>query len=164
MGNTVVVCFYSVIKIPPFKTVWGGKVLFWLTDYSLSWSQGIKPRQDPGGRIWSTDHRLASSHMVCSDCSYTAWNHLPRDGTIHSGRGPTTSITNQEYVPQMCLQASLIDAFPNWGCLFQDNPSLCQVVNTQISFLCIIISYLSCWLDLVPQRTDLSHFLSQISF
>lgn len=39
--------------------------------------------------------------------SYTTQNYLPRVGTSYSGTDPSTSITNQETVPEVCLKASL---------------------------------------------------------
>ena len=38
--------------------------------------------------------------------------HLPRNGTAHSGLCPPTSIINQENILQACLQANLMEAIP----------------------------------------------------
>ena len=41
--------------------------------------------------------------------SLTSQDHLPGNGTAHSGLGFPTSIANQEHLP--CLQAHLMEAF-----------------------------------------------------
>lgn len=38
--------------------------------------------------------------------SYTTQDHLPRDGTAHSGQGPPMSVNNEENVTQTCSQAN----------------------------------------------------------
>ena len=43
--------------------------------------------------------------------SLTRQDHLPGNGTAHSGLGFPTSIANQEHLPQPCLQAHLMEAF-----------------------------------------------------
>lgn len=44
--------------------------------------------------------------------SYITQDPLPRDGTAHGSLAPSTPITNQENAPPVCLQESLIGAFP----------------------------------------------------
>lgn len=51
---------------------------------------GGKSAQKPGGRTWAC---------------------LPGNGTTHSGLEPPTLTTNQEHVPQTCLQTNLMEAF-----------------------------------------------------
>ena len=45
---------------------------------------------------------------------YTTQAHLPRNGSVHSGLGPPTSISNQENVSQTCPQANRTGWFFNW--------------------------------------------------
>jgi hypothetical protein len=50
--------------------------------------------------------------LVCSQVSYLSFiaqAHLPRNGTTHRGWAPTLP-SNQENVPQVYLQANLMEA------------------------------------------------------
>lgn len=44
--------------------------------------------------------------------SYTVKAHLYREGAIHSGLGPRTSVSNQKNSPQTCSQVNLMKAIP----------------------------------------------------
>ena len=50
------------------------------------------------------------AHSFFNLLSYRTQDHLPRDGTAHSGLGTPTSTTNQENVPQASLQLHLTGA------------------------------------------------------
>lgn len=54
---------------------------------------------------------LASPHDLLGLLSYTTQNYLPRSGTGNRGIGPSTSITNQKNVPEICLKVNLEEAF-----------------------------------------------------
>jgi hypothetical protein len=57
---------------------------------------------------------------------YRTQNLQPRDGTTHEGLGPLPSITTEENVLQVFLQADLMEAFSQSKFFPFDN-SLCQV-------------------------------------
>lgn len=44
--------------------------------------------------------------------SYSTQDHLTRSGTTHHRLGPLTSLINKENAPQVCLQANLMELFP----------------------------------------------------
>ena len=44
---------------------------------------------------------------------YTSQDYLPKVGITHNGLGPHTEIINQENTPQICPEASLMDAIPS---------------------------------------------------
>lgn len=76
-------------------------------------SPNRKPRQEPRGRHWCRNHE-GNCLLACSSLlSYILQDHLPRGGPTHSGLGLSTSIINQENVPQSCPQAGLIEAIPH---------------------------------------------------
>ncbi|XP_055478047.1 tumor necrosis factor alpha-induced protein 8-like protein 3 [Psammomys obesus] len=54
---------------------------------------------------WFASKRLFS-YLSCK-----AHAHVSRDGTVHSGKGPSASISNQESSRQTCPQASLMGDF-----------------------------------------------------
>ena len=60
--------------------------------------------------------------------SYTPRDHLPNYNTIHIGLGPSTSVINQNTIPQTCLQASLREAFSQLRLPFSDD-SVCVTMT-----------------------------------
>lgn len=55
-----------------------------------------------------------AAYLLTSGCSAallnTAWAHLPKDDTVHTGPGYPTSIRNQDNAPQTRPQAHLMEA------------------------------------------------------
>jgi hypothetical protein len=79
-----------------------------------------KPGQELKAGIWSRDliqrpwrstARWPVSHGLLSLLPYPILDHLPRDGTTHSGQGLLTPIITQENALQSCLQANLMESF-----------------------------------------------------
>jgi hypothetical protein len=62
-------------------------------------------------RLWRNAAYWFFSHCLCSLLSYTLRTTSPPVAT--SMLGPSTLITNQENVPQTCLQANLVGHFVN---------------------------------------------------
>lgn len=58
--------------------------------------------------------------------SYVTQDHLPMHSTSHSGLDPPITITDQEHVLTICLQANLTEATPQLSSLFVNDTSLCQ--------------------------------------
>lgn len=81
-------------------------------------------------KAWATEEycSLACSSLLAQSAFHIT--HLLRDATAHSGLGPSTSIINQENVPQTCLQANLMQVFSQLRFIFPDDPGLCQFVKT----------------------------------
>lgn len=72
-----------------------------LLSFSLSSSSSLFFRQEPGGRKLSRGYGgvLITGWLpmgLLNLLSYIAQNHLPREGTTHSGLAIPTSIINQE--------------------------------------------------------------------
>jgi hypothetical protein len=85
-------------------------------------------KQELKQKPWKNTAQWLACFMACPTCFfYTTQDHLPRNGTAHSGLSPLTSITDQGNTPQICPQANLMDTFLNRVSLFPDNSSLCQV-------------------------------------
>lgn len=63
--------------------------------------------------------------MACLVCFLKQpWDHLSREDITHIGlESPLHQSLNKKYVPQ----ANLVGYFLNCYCLFQNDPSLCQV-------------------------------------
>lgn len=67
-------------------------------------------------KVGTEDRSLRQKSSRRTDCwlasyfSYTAWAHLSRDGTAHSGMNPPTSASNQENALQVCPQMNLMAA------------------------------------------------------
>lgn len=63
--------------------------------------------------VQTTKTLLAGSLRLTVSClPYTAQAYLPRDGTTHSGLGPSISIFNQETTSKTCPQANLMESTP----------------------------------------------------
>lgn len=75
------------------KGTWGRKGAFHLPSYSPS-SGEVK------AGTWKQKEKQRSGRMLLTDC-ITTQAHLPKDGTTHSGLGPPTPVSNQEYAPDI---------------------------------------------------------------
>lgn len=88
-----------------------------LPDHSSSLSKTAMAGIQTGENLEAgTDAETMKEHclLACSSLlSYILQDHLPRGGPTHSGLGLSTSIINQENVPQSCPQAGLIEAIPH---------------------------------------------------
>lgn len=56
-------------------------------------------------------HGTTASHSLLSLFSITTQDHLPRDGTSHSGMASLASICKPENTTQTCLWANLVEEF-----------------------------------------------------
>lgn len=103
----------------------GGKGFIWLTGHSSS----LRKSQSGNSKTWSSKlkqrpWRSAASWLalMCSYLSCSIQDHLPRGGIACSGQDSLTSIINPKTVPQICIQANLMQGFSYWGSFFLDDP------------------------------------------
>lgn len=99
--------------------------------YYMKGSQGRNSRQKFGNRNWSRSHRatvlIGLILLACPVCFLIAhW-------TIHPWVAPSTMswALPHQYCPKncplVCSQKHLVEVFLNWGFLFTNDSSLCQV-------------------------------------
>lgn len=87
-------------------------VLFHLIGHSPSWSPSSTWR-------WEWRHQTVEEICLLACCPWLArlssdktQDHLPKCSTTHRRLGALTLTINQEYAPQTCLQASMMEASP----------------------------------------------------
>lgn len=97
-------------------------------------SRGGSSSRRHGGRLL-TDWLVLYGLLSCLLIAHSTTIPGAVTWALHLNRQPKT-------IPQVSLQASLEGHFLNWGSLFQNDSSLCQIVKKLASTVLLMVSFL----------------------
>lgn len=103
--------------------------------HSHFWSQSIPEGTHSRAQDMNPNHKpcrnvaLPAWPLAVSQSLIFSWLFVPRNGPALSGLGPSTSMNNQDNVPQMCLQTNLMESVPRPRFLLPGDSRLNHVDN-----------------------------------
>lgn len=104
--------FIAVIKCGR-KSAWKKRIYFSLQfTVHYEWKSGLGLQAGTVVEAMEECCLLVSSAWFTWLFFYTTQDHRPRAGPSHSGLAPPTSVINRANAPPSCLQASLMETFP----------------------------------------------------